>query len=735
MHHRIRTRPFLLIAVLAIGLLLAACGGAAQPPAAQPAAATEAPAAAPTEAPTETPTEVPTEAPTEAPAEEATPTEAPAEEAAPTEEPAQESTGSALEGVTWQVAEFVAADGSATAPVADAIITFQNGQITGNGGCNGFFAGYTLDGSALTITLGGRTSMACEDAIMAQEDAILAALGQVASYEVADAQINLLGEDGTALLTLAAQSSSGLTDVVWRATNYNNGQEAVVGMVEGTEVTAIFSEDGSVSGSAGCNNYVAGYTVDNGSITIGPAATTMMMCAEPEGIMEQEAAYLAALATAATYSISGQVLEMRTADDAMALRFEVATDSVVAPAAEASADPDPVAADTEAEPVAFAAAAAQTPTGRVTAQLGVNIRTGPGTMYPVVGIAPLDTEGEIVGRSADGQWWVASVPSAPNGQGWVAAAYVEASNADDVPTLPAPPLPEVTAAIQEGVAYEVPQGVILYSASRVVQEGNRVYELEDIYAVPPTAGAQAEMVANNAMQPALSPDRSMLAFYSQQSDKLGVGGYDVATGRRLRFSRFVEDSQPRWSPTGDRIVFASNRQGDRRWRIYITPAVDKERPAEMDYTELDFGKDPDWHPSQELLILKGCDPQGQNCGLYTMGTDGSNRTLFTNVASDSLPRWLPDGSAVVFMSEDRDGNWELYRAAVADGSVTRLTNDPAPDGLPAVSPDGSQIAFISKRGGGWGLWVMPSTGGDATLIAGIPGELPDWLRQAVDWTK
>ena len=118
-----------------------------------------------------------------------------------------------------------------------------------------------------------------------------------------------------------------------------------------------------------------------------------------------------------------------------------------------------------------------------------------------------------------------------------------------------------------------------------------------------------------------------------------------------------------------------------------------------------------------------------------MGTDGANRTQFTDVASDSLPRWLPDGSAVIFMSEGRDGNWELYRASTADGAVTRLTNDPAPDGLPAVSPDGQQIAFISKRGGAWGLWVMPAAGGAATQIAAIPGELPDWLRQSVDWPR
>jgi heat shock protein HslJ len=571
--------------------------------------------------------------------------------------------------------------------------------------------------------------MACDEAIMSQEQAILANLAAAASYAVVDSGVNILDADGAVVLELAAQAAPSLTGVVWQAMNINNGREAVVGIIEGTEINAVFGEDGSLSGSSGCNNYVTSYTVEGDQLTIGRVASTMMLCAEPEGVMEQEAAYLAALETVATFTIVNGQLDLRTADGAMAALYQVETDAVVAGPAVASTDPDPVDEAAEAAPVALAVAAADTtPRGRVIAPLGVNIRVGPGTQFPAVGVAPQGTEGEIVGRSVDGLWWAASVPSAPNGQGWVAAAYVEATNADAVPVLPAPPLPAPTAAIQEGTPYQVPQNVILFSASRVLREGNRAYDLEDIYAVDATPGAQAEMVANNAQQPALSPDRAMLAFYSQQSDKLGVGGYDVNTGRRLRFSRFIEDSQPRWSPTSDRIVFASNRQGDRRWRIYITPAVDKENPNDMNYVELDFGKDPDWHPSQELLILKGCDPTGNNCGLYTMGTDGSSRTQFTNVASDSLPRWFPDGSAVVFMSEDRDGNWELYRANVADGSVTRLTNDPAPDGLPAVSPDGQRIAFFSKRSGAWGLWMMPATGGDATQITAIPGELPDWLR-------
>ena len=53
-----------------------------------------------------------------------------------------------------------------------------------------------------------------------------------------------------------------------------------------------------LSGSASCNNYMATYTVDGDGITIGPAASTRMMCADPEGVMEQEMAYLASLTTA-----------------------------------------------------------------------------------------------------------------------------------------------------------------------------------------------------------------------------------------------------------------------------------------------------------------------------------------------------------------------------------------------------------------------------------------------------
>jgi uncharacterized protein YgiM (DUF1202 family) len=106
-----------------------------------------------------------------------------------------------------------------------------------------------------------------------------------------------------------------------------------------------------------------------------------------------------------------------------------------------AADPDPVTTDTDVPAVDLPQAAEGAATGVIVAEEGVNVRTGPGTDYPIIGIAPPGTEGEIVGVSADGRWWVAAVAQGPDGQGWVSTAYVEATNADDVPVIPAPPLP------------------------------------------------------------------------------------------------------------------------------------------------------------------------------------------------------------------------------------------------------------------------------------------------------
>ena len=69
-----------------------------------------------------------------------------------------------------------------------------------------------------------------------------------------------------------------------------------------------------MTGSAGCNNYMTTYTIEGDIISFGPAATTRKACGDPEGIMEQESAYLAALESATAYQIKGNTLELTGTD-------------------------------------------------------------------------------------------------------------------------------------------------------------------------------------------------------------------------------------------------------------------------------------------------------------------------------------------------------------------------------------------------------------------------------------
>ena len=59
--------------------------------------------------------------------------------------------------------------------------------------------------------------------------------------------------------------------------------------------------------------------MDGAALSVGTAAATRKMCAEPEGIMEQESAFLAALATATTWRLEGERLQLRSENGALAV--------------------------------------------------------------------------------------------------------------------------------------------------------------------------------------------------------------------------------------------------------------------------------------------------------------------------------------------------------------------------------------------------------------------------------
>jgi heat shock protein HslJ len=212
-------------------------------------------------------------------------------------------------------------------PLPDTTITAafgEDGMVNGTNGCNRYGAAYEADGNNITITRGPTTLMACPDPVTLQADEYMAALASAATYQIDGDTLTLSDADGNVAATFSAQPT-GLAGTSWDVIAYNNGREAVVSVIIGTEITAAFGEDGNLTGNAGCNDYSVPYEADDdGNISIGPAVTTFKECSEPEGIMQQEQEYLAALETAATYRAEGDTMEMRTAEGSRVASFKLA---------------------------------------------------------------------------------------------------------------------------------------------------------------------------------------------------------------------------------------------------------------------------------------------------------------------------------------------------------------------------------------------------------------------------
>ena len=215
---------------------------------------------------------------------------------------------------------------------------------------------------------------------------------------------------------------------------------------------------------------------------------------------------------------------------------------------------------------------------------------------------------------------------------------------------------------------------------------------------------------------------------SSQADIIVV---DLATGTQTIISRpatfngfqiEADEIEPAWSPDGGRIAFAAVRE-----ETYLDPATGT----------------PTTGAQWEIVTAN---PDGSGELIVSAGNPGSERASF--LEEDRAPSWAPDGSKIVFMSQDQVpaccGPWQIW-AVNRDGTgATNLTADPAAnDGSPTWSPDGGAILFSRVDANGSNLFTMPAPASlpvaplaSITAVTGAVTQLtttgnasdPDWQR-------
>ncbi len=327
-------RKRLIMLLIPLALVIAACGSADPTP---------------TLVSTAEPVEEPTAAPEEPPVVEEVPIEEPPAEEPPVAEET-EIAGGSLTGTIWTAIEL---NGQPPLPATTMTAEFnEEGMVSGSAGCNNYSSSYEVDGNQITIGLGMMTQMACIEVVNDQERTYMGALEAATTFEVNEDELILFDENFNVIVIYTAVSQ-GLAGSSWEVIAYNNGKGGVVSVILDTQITASFIEDGQMTGNASCNDYFGTYEADGEIISMGPFGTTRKACGEPEGIMEQESQYLAALETAATYKIDGPTMNMRTADGATVANFArmlSQDESSTEAAGELAMSPDQISLDTQGLP-------------------------------------------------------------------------------------------------------------------------------------------------------------------------------------------------------------------------------------------------------------------------------------------------------------------------------------------------------------------------------------------------
>lgn len=100
----------------------------------------------------------------------------------------------------WIVSQV---QGAPAAPgVTSTLMIAEDGKVSGNAGCNGFFGSAIIDNDAISFGNLGSTRMACPEPAMGQEDRMLKALDSTRGYRLEEQDLVLLNADGNAILRL-----------------------------------------------------------------------------------------------------------------------------------------------------------------------------------------------------------------------------------------------------------------------------------------------------------------------------------------------------------------------------------------------------------------------------------------------------------------------------------------------------------------------------------------------------
>lgn len=229
-----------------------------------------------------------------------------------------------LTGTEWTLMEYIYnSTHQQVIPGTTVTLSFrEGGRISGSSGCNLYSGNYELEGSTITIEEVSYTLIGCLDPVMRQEGRYLSLLSDAVSVTVGDDTLKFADTHGNTILSfkrMVPPEPEPLIGTNWTLKSFHT-QDAVMSLISGTTITAVFDKEGRMTSSAGCNQYFGSYALDGDLLSLDTISSTKMYC-QGLGIMPQEATYLESLRRVTGFTINGNRLSLVDTNGSTLLSF------------------------------------------------------------------------------------------------------------------------------------------------------------------------------------------------------------------------------------------------------------------------------------------------------------------------------------------------------------------------------------------------------------------------------
>jgi heat shock protein HslJ len=189
-----------------------------------------------------------------------------------------------------------------------------SGILTGTTGCNEYSSAFTASIDEIKINPPASTqNKSCAPGLTQQEQDYFLALNDAATYTISGNNLVMpydegrqsLVFEGTQLESAARPPLQDLNGSSWYLWYINNTPIVTGSSISGQFVINADGVSGTLSGSAGCNNYVASFGQDMG---VQASLSGRQVCTKPAGVMNQEGNYINSLSRAFGYWQTGSQL-------------------------------------------------------------------------------------------------------------------------------------------------------------------------------------------------------------------------------------------------------------------------------------------------------------------------------------------------------------------------------------------------------------------------------------------